>query len=218
MTRRNRAPFSFGSLGAGRKTTARAAKSYRLKSVIVAWVAAVLLVVSGSGVRAASLGAGFPSSMTLGRASLHMKGRGIFRVYGLFAVSEIALYGPHDVSSRRLLSTGSAKCIRIRFFASVSRADFVQIAEAHLRDLYAPPEWARLETRIHRWHAAYPDSREGDELSLCFQPQSGLSMTHNRRHLVSVPGHDFAKVILGLLFGESPLSDELKQSLLSGAT
>ncbi len=198
--------------------TGRTAKCCRFRLWLVAWLAAGLLAFPDCGVRATPANSDFPASLSLGGHRLQMKGRGVLRAYGVFVVSEVALYGPGEVSARRLLSLESAKCVRIRFLAAVSRIDFVRIVDAHLRALYDPPQLARYETRIDSWHRAYPDSREGDELSFCFQPRIGLSMTHNQRRLVSVPGHDFAKVILGLLLGESPLSNELKQSLLDGAT
>ena len=62
---------------------------------------------------------------------------------------------------------------------------------------------------------AYRALGEGDEIVLTYRPDQGTRIEKNGKTIVGEPGHEAAAAALDVWFGETPVSDDIKNAILA---
>ncbi|MBA2408467.1 MAG: chalcone isomerase family protein [Gammaproteobacteria bacterium] len=157
----------------------------------------------------------YAQTMQWNGATIELKGSGEAHYLGFIDVYEAALYGKPGVAARQLLTRDVPMCLRLDYQRAVSREDIVKAAETVLKRQNEASALEPLRARIDRFHAAYVDVGDDDHYVLCYAPDAGSELALNGKTVVRIKGRDFAAHYFALWLGEQPLSESLKEALLS---
>jgi len=74
---------------------------------------------------------------------------------------------------------------------------------------------AKLQERIDQFNALFVDVKKGEEIILDFLPERGTVVTIAGQEKGVVAGKDFNDALLRIWLGKKPVSEKLKEELLS---
>lgn len=157
-------------------------------------------------------GIGLPRYVHVPAFDAHLRVAGAFEVdrrYLPFHVS--ALYvGPGEIDAA-LLADGRARCrIAIHWLTHALEADDArEYWRARIEEALPDPlQRARLASAVERLVGALGGARRGDILSFDYDPESGLTVSHNGEQTGRYPGLEFNRAVLGLWLGPAARPDE----------
>jgi len=75
----------------------------------------------------------------------------------------------------------------------------------------------RLQDRLARFKAMFPNARTGEVITLTYVPGVGTTVGAAGRDLGTIEGKDFADVLFSAWIGAHPVDDSLKRALLAGS-
>ncbi len=139
---------------------------------------------------------------------------GLLRYKRIFRGYAAALYRAQcDVAEPDLAAAPLR--LELSYFWSIGGHRFGEAAERMLRKNLDPAEFAEIEVRMRRLHAAYQSVSPGDRYALTYKPGIGTELSLNGETLVNVEGEDFARAYLGLWLGDAPMDQKLRNALLA---
>ena len=181
----------------------------RLKTVLA------MLCFALASVLVAERASAYAPTMERNGATMELKGSGEAHYMGFVEVYEAALYGKRGVAAEQLLRRDVPMCLRLDYQRAIGREDIVKAAETVLKRQNEASALEPLRARIDRFHAAYVDVGDDDHYVLCYAPDAGSELALNGKTVVRIKGRDFAAHYFALWLGEQPLSESLKEALLS---
>lgn len=127
-----------------------------------------------------------------------------------------ALYLPDRQSSAaRILTSDTPKRLSMHFvYSEVSKSKMDGAWQSGFEDNSTKKEMPALQSRLDNFKSMFHDMREGDVVLLDFLPESGTSVSINKKVSGNIEGGDFARVLLAIWLGEEPVTSSLKQDLL----
>ncbi|MCP5153209.1 MAG: chalcone isomerase family protein [Ectothiorhodospiraceae bacterium] len=138
-------------------------------------------------------------------------------VYGLVVKVYVAgLYIEEGRRPAEALDDGVARRLEIEYLRAIDRDVLVRAAGAVLERNLTASEILELDARIARVNALYRDVRPGDRYALTYVPGEGTALSLNGETLGVVEGADFARAYFAIWLGPRPLSEDLRDRLLSG--
>ena len=177
---------------------------------------ALMLLVSAPLQAAVLDGVQMPPTRQVAGATLRLNGMGV-RLYSMLRihvyVAGLYLAQPSG-NAADILRSPEPKLIEIGYLRDVDQSDVHRAWEHYFEANCATPcQLPRAE--IARFLALTPAIRAGDNGMYLFTP-SGVQVIQNGRVLGTVPGADFARLLLSTFIGNAPTSPELKRALLGG--
>jgi hypothetical protein len=164
-----------------------------------------------------ALAGNFPPVYQLAQETLTHIGQGTARYARIIPVYDAALYATPAVPAAQLLDPAAAKRLEIVYRVAIKAGDLARAAEQVLARQH-PQEWlARWRTQLDELHAGYRDVQRGDRYTLTYLPAQGLWLEFNGERIITVPDAEFAALYFGIWLGEEPLSEPLRQQLVSAA-
>lgn len=90
------------------------------------------------------------------------------------------------------------------------------IVDAAIKSLKKNPQvnFKSIQSQVDEMGKAYVDVDKGDVYELSYTPQTGTSLLLNGKHLVTIPGEEFAVAYFGIWLSDSPINENLKGRLL----
>jgi hypothetical protein len=165
----------------------------------------------------AALAGNFPPLLVLGQETLAQIGQGTARYARIIPVYDAALYATPAVPAAQLLDPAAAKRLEIVYRVAIKAGDLVHAAERILARQH-PQEWlARWRPQLDELHAGYRDVQQGDRYTLTYLPAQGLWLEFNGERIITLPDAEFASLYFGIWLGEKPLSEPLREQLVSAA-
>ena len=79
----------------------------------------------------------------------------------------------------------------------------------------SPDELDLIQKRLDRINAAYRTVNKGDRSSLSYTPGKGTTLSINQEPIVTIEGEDFARLYFRIWLGEQPISQPMRDALLS---
>lgn len=148
---------------------------------------------------------------------LRLLGEGEAYYLRFIKVYDAALYAEPEVDPQDILDTQVSKCLLLDYKVPVGKKDFVKAANTILSRQFTEDELARVQPEIKRIHDGYTDVKSGDNYSLCYNGQTGVTtLRHNGIEVVRVSSKDFARVYFSIWLGnEKPLDHKLRDNLLA---
>lgn len=178
-------------------------------------LAAVLLCVAAAQSLAYASSPAFAPRVTDADTTLVRVGQGTARYARLIPVYDAALYMERDAQAADILDAGIAKRLDIVYRVSIKAEDMITAAEHILARQHPEDVLARWRRELDALHAAYRDVQSGDRYALVFQPREGLWLEFNGERITRIAAEEFAQLYFGIWLGDEPLSDRLKQDLIS---
>jgi hypothetical protein len=157
-------------------------------------------------------GVAFAPRVTVGGASLGLRGTGLLRKY-LIKGYVAGLYLADDVPSARVLDD-VPKRLEIEYFRSIQARAFAKAGDEYIARNVDPATLARLRPRLNRLNALYRDVEPGDRYALTYVQGLGTELALNGRALGRLPGADFAAAVFSIWLGDQPMDEPLKRRLL----
>lgn len=166
----------------------------------------------GAGASALAQVVAMPQTLHVDGHELILSGQGLREKFliNLYGVGLYVADLPVDVGSLR--RPGLAKAFRID--VTYSRREQPVEVPQDWREELIPPGLASTEARV--LHAAFGDLGEGDRIFITYVPDGGSAVELNERLVLRAPGHGLIDAYIDLWLGETPLSEELEDSLLRG--
>ncbi|MGD2074418.1 MAG: chalcone isomerase family protein [Gammaproteobacteria bacterium] len=186
------------------------------RSRLRAGLAACLLSFAGPAAVAEASTPDFAVPQTAEDTTLVRVGQGTARYARIIPVYDAALYIDAAADPDNLLDRRVAKRLDIVYRTSVKASDMITAAERVLARQQPGHVLERWRSQIDALHAAYRDVRPGDRYALVYRPDDGLRLELNGREITRIAAAEFAQLYFGIWLAEEPLSDSLKQALLSG--
>ena len=190
-----------------------------MRRLAIACVATILSTTTAAGADspadAVSIeGVTFPQALRASDIRLELRNVGLLRYRMIFKGYVAGLYLGAGLSPRSVLDD-VPKRLEIEYFWAIEAADFARATADGIERNVAADTLAPLRPRIERLNALYRDVQPGDRYALTYLPESGTALSLNGRTLGTIEGEDFARAVFSIWFGEDPLDEALKETLLS---
>lgn len=156
-------------------------------------------------------GVSFEETVEAGGALLRLDGTAVHHETFLsIPVFAVGLYREAAATP----ATGAGECavptrVQTHWLRDVSRDQLL----ARWREKLPGGDGAATDGRVEALVEALPDLREGDRLTFDWSPARGVSVAHNGRERVNVPGRDLCRAMLASLLDED--TDTRRALLLS---
>jgi hypothetical protein len=125
----------------------------------------------------------------------------------------VTLALPHGVDSlEEAMSPNVAKAFRIDVLYGGRTGH--RLPDVWRQELVAVLSEADMKTL----RDAYADLAEGDVITIAYAPSEGTAVSIGGDPLLSDPHDELIEAFFDLWFGESPVSEDIKESLLEGGT
>ncbi len=160
-------------------------------------------------------GVSLPESTTADGTTLRLNGAGLRTRYFL-KIYVIGLYVEHPTSDAgALLSADAVWQVQLHMVRALSSEQIATgIGEAFERN--AGDRAPALRARLEQLKAMFPATEAGETIALTYAPGRGTAVTAHGKDLGTIPGKDFAEVLLSGWIGKKPVDESLKQALLRG--
>ncbi|MCI0510683.1 chalcone isomerase-like protein [Chromohalobacter marismortui] len=173
-----------------------------------------LAVIIGLSVESA-LAESFSDASTLGDDELVLQGTGTAS-YMFWDIYDAALYAPADASREAIIDAEVPMSLLLEYRRAVDVADIRKATWAALDKQYKAQARAALRPRIEAIQNAMVDVTEGDRYRLDWAPEvPRLSLTLNGNTRFVSDDARLARAYFGIWLDEPPLSQELRDALLS---
>ncbi len=160
-------------------------------------------------------GVRFPATVQAGGKTLALNGAGL-RSRFFIKVYAIGLYleqATRDAAA--ILAADQVRRAELHMLRAVD-GDEMAAAIADAFTANAGAASARLQARLDRFKAMFPNAAAGEVITLTYAPGTGTTVGANGRDLGTVEGKDFADVLFSAWIGAHPVDGGLKSALLAG--
>lgn len=177
------------------------------------FVAALLLLASGSALALELGGHDIPQTVRVGDQTLVLNGAGIRKK--LFSrVYVCALYLPkltRDASA--ILDSDRPWQVAMHFMRNIDHHDVLQaFKDSFERDPL--PQSPQSEAELEKFHVVLDDLKKGQDLTIRYVPGVGTTLHAPTANSSTVPGREFANAILRTWLGSNPVDPQLKDKML----
>ena len=138
--------------------------------------------------------------------------RYIYRIF--FKLYDVALYAPPNRSAQDVLNASTPFRLQFRYLREIDKAIILKSAQKMLERNLSDAQMEQIEDRVTRINEGYRTVEDGDHSALTFVPGEGTTLSINGAPVVTIEGSDFARLYFKIWLGETPLSTELRQSVL----
>ncbi|MGM0577895.1 MAG: chalcone isomerase family protein [Myxococcota bacterium] len=176
---------------------------------------AALLLAASPALAADKGGVTMPDRAELAGESLVLNGMGI-REATIFKVDVYVagLYLPKRTSSAAaILRSDGAKRVIMHFVRDVDREDIVEAWREGFED-NAGSKYSAMRPKVARLESWTTDVEEDDRVILDFLPGEGVRLSANGKAMGTIPGEDFARVLMAIWLGPEPPNEGLKEGML----
>ena len=169
----------------------------------------VLLMVSAIAGQVSAAAAGAPQSIEVGGSRLTLQGEGTRSKFFFVDLYSVALYLPHRFSEAgRIWDEGVPKALRAEILYEGSLPD--EIPKSWKVELLPALTFEqKLDLAL-----VYASLDTGDTILITYAPDSGTRMLVGDAVVLTDPGDALIRAFLDLWVGKSPVSKELRGSLL----
>ena len=126
-------------------------------------------------------------------------------------IYDATLFTQPDFNPSKLLADDQALKLKLCYLKPIGREDLIKGAEAVLdKDLNS-----ELKQAVNALHQRYVDVKPGDCYVLEYSPEEGTQLKLNDQLAFETKLNGFKSVYFGIWLGQKPLSDSLKESLVT---
>lgn len=147
-------------------------------------------------------------------ANLSEAGSATARYAGLIKVYDATLRVTPGTARDRVLDPQTEKELEIRYRVDIDASDLIKAASKTLERQHSEAELARFSAETEQLHAQYRNVKEGDRFALQAKGDA-LTLLFNGEAQVTITTPGFADFYLGIWLGSDPLSDSVRDQLLS---
>ncbi len=160
-------------------------------------------------------GVALPESIALEGRPLVLNGAGVRKKF-FFDIYVAALYLPERSRSAPEILDAKAPWRMVMHFLyeKVEKRKLADAWEAGFAANLDAEDKARMQPRLDRFKALFPDLSRGREVWLDHLPGRGVRVTLDGRVLGTIEGADFARALLSVWLGPAPVTRALKDALL----
>lgn len=172
------------------------------------------LLVASSAFAASREGVTLPDSQKVGDKTLVLNGIGI-REATIFNVNVYVagLYlEKKTTSAAAVIDPKAPKKILMHFVRDVGVDD---IRGAYVEG-FEKNGGKGLEGKVKKLNSWMTDIKEGDRMSLIYEPGKGVTVSIKGKAKGTIAGDKFAKVLYSIYFGPNPPNSDLKEGMLKG--
>lgn len=147
---------------------------------------------------------------------LQLNGAGIrskffFDIY----VAELYMEHPSNVADKVINDAGRKRITMQFLYDEVGKDKLIEGWNEGFSGNTKAEEMARLQTRINQFNSMFVDVKKGDQIVLDFIPDKGTVVTIAKQEKGVIPGKDFNDALLRIWLGDKPVSEGLKEKMLS---
>lgn len=147
---------------------------------------------------------------------LQLNGAGIrtkmfFDIY----VAELYMEKPSARAAEVIAAEGRKRMVMHFVYKEVGKDKLVEAWNEGFKNNTKSEVLAKLQERIDRFNGFFEDVRKGDVVVLDYAPASGTAVVVKGREKGVIPGRDFNDAMLKIWLGEVPVTENLKEQLLS---
>ncbi|QNM95427.1 chalcone isomerase family protein [Chitinimonas koreensis] len=180
---------------------------------------AMLLLAAGMTVGAAEIGGvKVDDAARVGGSDLVLNGGGIRTKFGIAKVYVGALYtAQKQGDGNAVVNASTPRRMQLTMLRDVAADSLHESLIDGLQDNTSEGEFAALQSRIKEMNAifmAVKEVKKGDVIALDFLPGKGTQITVRGQVKDVIAGDDFARALLRIWLGNSPVSGDLKKNLL----
>lgn len=99
--------------------------------------------------------------------------------------------------------------LELCYLKSISKEQLTEAANQNL-----PDTSHAIKQAVDALHSRYQSVKPGDCYQLAYSPKNGTQLSLNQQTVFQTPQAGFKAIYFGLWLGDSPLSEDLKQSLI----
>jgi hypothetical protein len=156
----------------------------------------------------------FPPRITVQDQSFEKLGeyRYVYRVF--FKLYDAALFTAEGGRAESVLEAESPFHLEFRYLRDIDKSIILKSADRMLEKNLKPEERAQIADRVARINQAYTSVKEGDVVSLTYEPGSGTTLRINGESITTIAGDDFAELYFRIWLGDQALSESLRENLL----
>jgi len=177
-------------------------------------VVVMIVLVSRCDLRAASLaGVTLPDTQQVGNAKLVLNGLGLRTKY-FVKVYVAGLYVQQKSQDpNALIAADAPKRIIMQFVRGLSKEQLADgFSEGFANN--SPDAMKTMKADIDRFLGALEPVKEGDQMILTYDPDTGTTVALNGKEKLTVAGPAFAQVLFSVWLGPKPPTADLKKGLL----
>jgi len=115
----------------------------------------------------------------------------------------------------KLLDGKNALLLEFDYLRKINKTTILESSENILAKNMSPDELNLIQERLDRINAAYRTVNKGDRSSLSYTPGKGTTLSINQEAIVTIEGEDFARLYFRIWLGEQPISQPMRDALLS---
>ena len=164
---------------------------------------------------AGSLGeVNLPDTATVAGKTLQLNGLGL-RKKMMFKIYVGGLYlEKKSGDAAAIIAADAPKRIVMHFtYSEVSKAKMVESYTEGFKN-NAGSQMGALKAPIDKFLAALDTMKEGEEMSVTYQPGTGTTLAIRGKDVLAIAGLDFAKALFSVWLGPNPPTEDLKNGLL----
>ena len=149
-------------------------------------------------------------------AVMQLTGAGIrtklfFDIY----IAQLYMETPSASAAEVIAAEGRKRIVMHFLYKEVTRDKLVEGWNEGFKGNTGSTELAGLQERIDRFNALFEDVKKDDVIVLDFTPATGTSITIKGQQKGVIPGKDFNDALLKIWLGEKPITESLREQLLS---
>lgn len=158
-------------------------------------------------------GVSIPPTAEVAGAKLALNGAGVRKKF-FIKVYVAALYLSHATTSADEALKGPARLTQTFVYSHVEAAKIKEAWHEGFAANLSKDELAAVQARLERFSAMFGDAYKGDAYAFEFIPGKGVAVSLKGAAPVVIEGDDFARGLLKVWLGSSPVDSGLKRALL----
>lgn len=164
-------------------------------------------------------GVKLPDTAQVGNTSLQLNGAGI-RTKLIFKVYVGALYLPQkQTSADAIIADDHEHRVALHLLREMGSEKLFNAFNDAITANHTPAELGALDSQLKQMaqiFSAVKEVKQGDIITLDYQPFSGTQINVNGTALGSIAGSAFNRALLRIWLGNKPVQDDLKKGMLGG--
>ncbi|MGK0238350.1 MAG: hypothetical protein ACI92G_001816 [Candidatus Pelagisphaera sp.] len=137
--------------------------------------------------------------------------RMFFNLYDAKFYTDAAQIGDID----KLLDGKNALLLEFDYLRKIKKSIILESSENILAKNMSPDDLDLIQERLDRINEAYRTVDKGDRSGLSYIPGKGTTLSINKEPIVTIEGEDFARLYFRIWLGEQPISQSMRDALLS---
>ena len=156
-------------------------------------------------------------SQTELRESLSSMGeyRFVYRMF--FKLYDVALFSdaPELTDADSLLNGRNRVHLEFDYLRKIDKSIILKFSKSIIPKNISEAEYESIILRVATINDAYRTVGKGDRSALSFVPGQGTTLWINEEPVITIPGADFARLYFRIWLGQAPISEAMRNSLLS---